>query len=193
MARPAYRGSEPTARERMREAFWELLEREGYGRITVKALASHANVNPNTFYYHYASMEDLARDALDAEKLSEIPEAIRDSASGGGVPLPDALEYVVVGGRWARVRMFVASDSAALRAMFYETLEGFWLQVLGIEKEGLAHEDVLDLAFMVNGAMGVIALQGDEYDPSFLRSLPDRELGRGIMRALGQMVERYAS
>ncbi len=192
MARPAYRDDQPTARERMREAFWELLEHEGYGRITVKALASQANVNPNTFYYHYASMEDLARDALDAEKLSEIPEAIRDSASGG-VPLPEALAYVAVGGRWGRVRMFVASDSAALRAMFYETLEGFWLQVLGIEKEGLAPEDALDLAFMVNGAMGVIALQGDEYDPSFLRSLPERELGRGIMRALGRMVERYAS
>ncbi len=191
MARPAYRGAEPTARERMREAFWALLEREGYGRITVKALASQAGVNPNTFYYHYGSMEDIARDALDAEKLSEIPEAIRDSANPGSLPLADALSYVAVGGRWRRIRLFVASDSPVLRRLFYEAFEGFWLSLLDVGKDDLSDEDALDLAFMLNGAMGVIALQGDDYDMGYLRSLADRPLGRGLIETLARLAARH--
>lgn len=187
MARPAYRGGEPTARERLRGAFWELLSREGYGRITVKALASQAGVNPNTFYYHYGSMEDLARDALDAEKLSEIPEAIRDSSTPGGLPLAEALSYVAVGGRWRRIRQFVASDSPVLRRLFYEALEDFWLSLLGVGREDLSDGDALDLAFMLNGAMGVIALQGDDYDMGYLRSLADRPLGRGLIETLARL------
>ncbi len=191
MARPAYRGDQPTARERLREAFWELLEREGYGRITVKAVAAAAGVNPNTFYYHYSSMEDLAKDALDAEKLSEIPEAIRDSARPGSVPLQDALSYVAVGGRWRRIRLFVSSDSVVLRGLFYETFEGFWLSLMGVSRQDLSEEDALDLTFMLNGAMGVIALQGDDYDMSYVRSLPDRPLGRGLIETIERLIAKY--
>ena len=191
MARPAYRGGEPTARERMREAFWVLLESQGYGHITVKTVASEARVNPNTFYYHYGTMEDLARDALDAEKLGEIPAAIRDSARSGSASLEDALSLVTVGGRWSRIRLFVTSESPVLRRLFYEAFEDFWLSLLGVDKRDLAAEDALDLAFMLNGAMGVIALQGDDYDMAYVRSLPERPLGRGIIETVERLAERY--
>ena len=191
MARPAYRGDQPTARERLREAFWVLLEKEGYGRITVKELASQAGVNPNTFYYHYTAMEDLARDALDAEKLHEIPEAIRDSARPGNVSLEDALSLVAVGDRWRRIRLFSSSDSSVLRRLFYEAFEDFWLSLLGVSRQDLSDEDALDLAFMLNGAMGVIALQGDDYDMGYVRSLPERPLGRGLNETVERLAERY--
>ncbi|NGM17423.1 TetR family transcriptional regulator [Eggerthellaceae bacterium zg-893] len=191
MARPAYRGDTPTAKERLREAFWGLLSHEEYGRITIKALAAQADVNPNTFYYHYANMEDLARDALDAEKLHETPEAIRNSARPGSASLESALSLVAVDGRWRRIRLFVASDSPVLRRLFYETFEGLWLSLLGVDKNDLTDEDALDLVFMLNGAMGVIALQGDDYDIGYVRSLPERPLGRGLIETVEQLAERY--
>ena len=191
MARPAYRGDEPTARGRMREAFWELLERGGFGHIIVKTLASQAGVNPNTFYYHYSSMEDLARDALDAEKLHEIPEAIRDSAKPGGTPLQEALAYVAVGHRWRRIRLFLTSDSPGLRRLFYDAFESLWLSLIGVDKDDLSIEDALDLAFMLNGAMGVIAMQGDDYDMGYLRTLSERPLGRGLIETVERLAEKY--
>ncbi|NHM16614.1 TetR family transcriptional regulator [Eggerthellaceae bacterium zg-887] len=191
MARPAYRGDTPTAKERLREAFWGLLSHEEYGRITIKALAAQAGVNPNTFYYHYANMEDLARDALDAEKLHEIPEAIRNSARPGSASLESALSLAAVDNRWRRIRLFVASDSPVLRRLFYETFEGLWLSLLGVDKDDLTDEDALDLVFMLNGAMGVIALQGDDYDIGYVRSLPERPLGRGLIETVERLAERY--
>lgn len=191
MARPIYRGNQPTARERMREGFWDLLACEGYSHISVKAVSHAASVNPNTFYYHYASMEDLARDALDAEKLHEIPEAIRDSARPNGISLESALSLVAVGSRWNRIRLFVASDSPVLRRLFYEAFEGFWLTLLDVEKDNLAEEDALDLAFMLNGAIGVIALQGNDYDMSYVRSMPERPLGRGLIETVERLVKKY--
>ncbi len=194
MARPAYRGDRLTARERLREGFWDLLASEGYNRITVKAISHAASVNPNTFYYHYANMEELAKDALDAEKLSEIPSAIRDNLGAGDQPpLGEALAYLAVGERWKRIRLFVSSESPVLHRLFYDTFEEFWLGLIGVRKGDLSKEDAYDLSFVLHGAMSVIALQSEDYDMSYITSLPGRPLGRGVLAAIEQLVEKYGS
>ena len=76
MARPAYDNSQLTAKARLKESFWKLLSETNYSHITVKKLSALAQVNPNTFYYHYNTMDDLALDALNDEKLYEIPSII---------------------------------------------------------------------------------------------------------------------
>lgn len=194
MARPAYREDQPTAKERLRDAFWDLLAREGFDRITVKALAAQASVNSNTFYYHYANMEELAKDALDAEKLFEIPSAIRNSlGSSEQLPLGEALAYVAVGNRWKRIRLFVSSESPVLHRLFYDTFEEFWLSLINVRKEDLSQEEAYDLAFLLHGAMSVIALQSEDYDMSYVATFQDRPLGKGAMGTIEHLVEKYGS
>lgn len=122
MARPVYRDSQPTAKARLKEAFWKLLAETNYSHITVKRLTTLAQVNPNMFYYHYDSMDALALDALNEEKLYEIPSIIRSKIlSEDQISLSEALEYIVLGDRWKRIRLFVTSDSAILHQLFYDS------------------------------------------------------------------------
>lgn len=192
MARPAYRDGQLTAKERLRKGFWDLLAQGSYGHITVKAVSHAAGVNPNSFYYHYANMEELAKDALDAEKLFEIPSAIRNNLSSSEqLPLGEALAYVAVGDRWKKIRLFVTSDSPVLHRLFYDVFEEFWLSLINVRKEDLSKEDAYDLAFLLHGATSVIALQSEDYDMSYVATFQDRPLGKGAMDTIGHLVEKY--
>ena len=57
-----------TARERILNAFFDLLGDKPYQKITVSALISAADVNRSTFYAHYDNFEDM-RDKLFQQYL----------------------------------------------------------------------------------------------------------------------------
>ena len=192
MARPSYDKDQPTAKSRLKEAFWKLLAELRYSQITVKKLSREAQVNPNTFYYHYASMDDLAFDALNDEKLFEIPSIIRTGIlSEAQLSLNEALEYIVIGERWKKIRLFITSDSTVLHQLFYDTMEQFWLSIIGVHKENLSEADALDLTFILHGAISIIQRQTEQYSLDFIKSLPDRALGQGIMQTLENLMIKY--
>lgn len=142
MARPKYLNDEPTAKSKLKAAFWELLSEMNYSHITVKKLTSRAQLNPNTFYYHYDTMDTLAMDAFNDEKLYEIPIIIRDElVRGESFSFDDALEYTMIEDRWKKLRLFVTSDSAVLQQHLYYALESFWLSLIGIDKKDLSKAD----------------------------------------------------
>ncbi len=194
MARPAYDNSQLTAKARLKESFWKLLSETNYSYITVKKLSSLAQVNPNTFYYHYNTMDDLAFDALNDEKLHEIPSIIRTKIlSKNQIPLSETLEYIVINERWKRIRLFIISDSTILQQHFYNTMEQFWLSLIGVHKESLSEADYLDFTFILHGAISIIKMQTEQYNLDFLKSLPDRALGQGIIKTLENLIIKYRS
>ena len=192
MARPAYDNSQLTAKARLKESFWKLLSETNYSHITVKKLSALAQVNPNTFYYHYNTMDDLALDALNDEKLYEIPSIIRTKIlSDNQISLGEALEYIVINERWKRIRLFIISDSTILQQHFYNTMEQFWLSLIGVPKENLSEADYLDFTFILHGAISIIKMQTEHYNLDFLKSLPDRALGQGIIQTLENLIIKY--
>ncbi len=192
MARPAYDNSQLTAKARLKESFWKLLSETNYSHITVKKLSALAQVNPNTFYYHYNTMDDLALDALNDEKLYEIPSIIRTKIlSDNQISLGEALEYIVINERWKRIRLFIISDSTILQQHFYNTMEQFWLSLIGVPKENLFEADYLDFTFILHGAISIIKMQTEHYNLDFLKSLPNRALGQGIIRTLENLIIKY--
>lgn len=194
MARPSYNNAQPTAQKRLKDAFWKLLSESNYSHITVKKLSTYAQVNPNTFYYHYNSMDDLALDALNDEKLYEIPSIIRAKIlTKNQISLGEALEYIAIGERWQKIRLFITSDSTILHQHFYNTMEQFWLSLIGVSKEKLSAADYLDLTFILHGAMSIINIQTEQYDFDFIKSLPDRALGQGIIQTLENLILKYQS
>ena len=40
-------------------AFWQLLEKKPYNKITVQDIVDHCHVNRNTFYYHFQDIPSL--------------------------------------------------------------------------------------------------------------------------------------
>ena len=61
MSRPKSNSSELSAKMRIEEAFWKLLEEMPYEDISIKRLSSQANVNHKMIYYYYNNIDDMAK------------------------------------------------------------------------------------------------------------------------------------
>ena len=64
MPRPRRDSEILPAKERMENAFWDLLADREYHKITVTDIVHEAGVNRNSFYYHYSSLPELADSAI---------------------------------------------------------------------------------------------------------------------------------
>ncbi|KAB8288695.1 AcrR family transcriptional regulator [Bifidobacterium ramosum] len=64
MPRPRHDSEILPAKERMENAFWELLSTREYHKITVTDIVHEAGVNRNSFYYHYSGLPELADSAI---------------------------------------------------------------------------------------------------------------------------------
>ena len=71
MPRPRRDSEVLHARERMENAFWELLAERDYHKITVTDIVREAGVNRNSFYYHYSGLPELADFAILHQVESE--------------------------------------------------------------------------------------------------------------------------
>jgi len=60
MPRPRHDSEVLPAKERLENAFWELLADRDYRKITVTDVVREAGVNRNSFYYHFSSLPELA-------------------------------------------------------------------------------------------------------------------------------------
>ena len=71
MARPRKDADEPGARERIADAFWELLECTPRSAMTVGAVVKAAGCNRGTFYYYFSDLDVLAASAVREEFFSD--------------------------------------------------------------------------------------------------------------------------
>ncbi|MBT1173992.1 TetR/AcrR family transcriptional regulator [Bifidobacterium sp. LC6] len=82
MPRPRHDSEILPAKDRMENAFWELLADRDYRKITVTDIVREAGVNRNSFYYHFASLPELADSAImhqvEATPINQPPNPDRD-------------------------------------------------------------------------------------------------------------------
>ncbi len=186
MARPRADAGGVPARQRVIEAFWEMLGEGSYEGITVRGLAARAGVSPNTLYYHFACVEDVAATALSEEIDEDVARVV--VALGSGVV--DAEEVTRLGaadaGRFARVRLFASSGSGKLAHMLNDELTRTWLTAAGVDESALTDDARRDLAFIFGG---VVAMLGSDLadDPVALARLFSRPLGRGVAETMAAL------
>lgn len=90
MPRPRHDSELLPAKERMRNAFWALLEDREYRKITVTDIVHEAQVNRNSFYYHYGSLSELADDAILQEvENTSIAQLVDETTDDHGIPSTD--------------------------------------------------------------------------------------------------------
>ena len=80
MPRPRHDSEVLPAKERLENAFWELLADRDYRKITVTDVVREAGVNRNSFYYHFSSLPELADSAI-LHQVESIPIQSSVSAS----------------------------------------------------------------------------------------------------------------
>ena len=174
MARPRSDAEGPTARERIVAAFWEMLSEGSYADIKVTALAQRARVSPNTLYYHFDGVLDVARSALGKCLDPELTSATTLAEAG-------ALAEIAGAGaeRAERLVAFARSGSAELTGMLSETLRSHWLAYVGVGEEDLDEGQRSDLAFAFGGAVAMLADPSFGASPRDFTSFFERPLGRG--------------
>lgn len=76
MARPPKNAEGPSATERMELAFWDCMKEMPFSEITVRDIVSRANVNRNSYYYHYDSMWDLAQASVEHADFAAVARVL---------------------------------------------------------------------------------------------------------------------
>lgn len=183
MARPRRDQEGPNAEERIFGAFWEMLAETPYSDIGIVALSKRANVSPNTLYYHFNGLDDIAFKALDAT----LDASAVQSVLAGGALAPSIME-AAYDGRLSRILTVARSGSTELREMLADRLQAIWLSGVGMEPSDLTNEQSAELTFVFAGVTALMSKADSVED--WQRILPEffaRPLGRGIietMRAL---------
>ncbi|MBC2888303.1 TetR/AcrR family transcriptional regulator [Gordonibacter massiliensis (ex Traore et al. 2017)] len=160
MARPKYREGELTARERLEDAFWELLAQHPVGEITVGMLCARAGCNRGTFYYHFEGIEDMAARVAAESLPNQIPALVRGYLADGAVSVDfdeaakrDVERLALLVGRHSSPELARTVKAALVKSR---------LDDLGIEWESLGAQGRVIVSFMADGLLGALAQHVEE-------------------------------
>ena len=184
MARPCASTNAIPARQRIIDAFFALLSEGGYSDVTARTLASRAHVSPNTIYYHFDCIFDVARCAVEDELSSELALFLISPKGKDSGSLAFLVQDPANIRRFERIRLVAASENAQLTTLLTEAVKGKWLDAVGVDEESLSAEQSQDLRFIFKGAIDLLASVTFGNNPGTLLSFFDRPLGKGIRETL---------
>lgn len=187
MVRPRYDAPGPNATERLIGAFWDMLARMPYGSITISGISREAKVSPNTLYYHFDGILDIAQTAIASELSDEIAGAVVDQAEKRGAGLAGLLGDSRNAMRAERIRLVAASGSSQLTSMLVDMLKRKWCDLAGIAPNELSFEEEMDLDFIYGGVVVVLASSRIEDGFEALAGFFERPLGEGIVATMANL------
>ena len=182
MARPKYERDEQTARERIFEAFWRMVEDGPYEKIGVRGLVRESGVNKNTFYYHFEGVDDLARqatrDVLEPAFLLEMLSMMQGGTMSAGMQI--RMQDPVLAKRLGRVRTIArAKGTPELQETLRHAIADAWSTALGFVPADLDEPQRIALEFALGGIMSVLAHTNKDGS----KPTPDQIASAGVPQA----------
>lgn len=162
MPRPRLDRDTPSAIQRMIDTFWQLLTERNYRSITVTDIVRRANVNRNSFYYHFNKLDELAYRAIHDE-VSRSP--LLQSGGAGNVPdlqhwrrhVGELISTDEERKRTGRLTMIVGPHTdPVLYSAFHDNEREALLLVLGLTPEDVDSRTDLMLDFIIGGILGML-------------------------------------
>ena len=162
MPRPRLDCDTPSAIQRMIDTFWQLLTERNYRSITVTDIVRRANVNRNSFYYHFNKLDELAYRAIHDE-VSRSP--LLQSGGAGNVPdlqhwrrhVGELISTDEERKRTGRLTMIVGPHTdPVLYSAFHDNEREALLLVLGLTPEDVDLRTDLMLDFIIGGILGML-------------------------------------
>lgn len=145
--------------------------------MTARTLASRAHVSPNTIYYHFDCIFDVARCAVEEELSSELALFLITPEWKDSSALASLLSDPSNAKRFERIRLVAASENAQLTTLLTEAVKGKWLDAVGVDEESLSVEPVARLALHIQGCdrpSGIIGIRKRPCSSSNLLRSPTR-------------------
>lgn len=189
MSRPKSNSSEPSAKKRIEEAFWKLLEEMPYEAISIKRLSSQANVNHKMIYYYYNNIDDMAQHLFEENIRIYFSESNPLLAVLSG-QREDFLnnQFLEIGAK--RALLYGMSDSAFLNAIFKRYIQKNWLLSLNITEDDLSENEKVDLEFIISGMISLLGKDFSENNILRVLGIFDRDLGKAIHSTLMRIKEK---
>lgn len=191
MARPRKDQAGPDARTRIIDAFWEMLEEGPYDHITVRALASKAQVNHNTIYRHFDSIEDVAKTAVS--EVYSIEAAQQMLALFARPELVDVEQLVARGldTRFGKAVLAMGSGSPMLVETIQDAIKTCWMQIAGTSWDELPGETRLELSFVLGGITSILRTFRSVDDIMKAKSLVMSRVGTAARQTLADIVLKH--
>ncbi len=167
MARPR-KNETNRADARLIDAFWGLLETTRLQNITVGLVTEQAQLNRTTFYYHFASIEQLADQAIKRELIGNevFLQSIFDLIAGASGAVP-AHEVLLSRTHKAALLIRQGGDDA-LSTNVKAVITDMWRSILCEPGEELKPGARLIIEYATNGIIGIVSrseLYGEEQPP----------------------------
>lgn len=185
MARPKKDQVGPTALERMREVFWELLEEKPYSAITVKLITQRAGVNHNTFYYHFQNIDDMAMRFFEDNVPAKLVDMVVDAFMGGSIDIALVGKEPNIEEHYRRIRAVMRSGSPTLMQLGKERLMRSWMERAGLGEDELSAADKARINYVWGGITAVVGSEEAKSIDDYVALLQS-----GIVDAVGILVRR---
>ena len=175
MPRPRLDENQPPASNRLQTAFWEALEEHPFKDITVTEIARRAGVNKNTFYYHYANMDELAQSSIQDSLLYDISVIFFGSTEKPQPPISDMAKRIEElpsialkednQERWKRLSLIAGPHgSNQLISYVKEFILHEWLTRMNVDYDRLNLNARITISFTLSGIIGLLSSDFIEED-----------------------------
>jgi len=186
MPRPKYLQDDETAREKLIRAFWDGIRDMPFHKLTVTEIIRRADLNRNSFYYHFADIEDMAEKIVRETLMNDLPGILVSEMNHGvGAVVDSLLADKFIRKRFDRVCLLAGKNSSPqLQEMLKTTLADNWKSYLHIEFEKLTREDRLVFEFCLGGVFSLLAFSADNKMNPPIRDMFATDFGRTALRTV---------
>lgn len=192
MPRPKKSNTDEAAAIKIENAFWDLLKTERYADITVLRVSQEAEVNRNSFYYHYRDINDLAYQAVKHNVEHEVSGAWVAgllAAFQGNADWPIVTADAAILPHAERIILCVRSDSSYLKKLITDFLRKVWFDSFSIDEERLSTVEKLQADFIFAGLIATLGSREIQESPLSMSLLVQTELCKSILLT----IEKIAS
>lgn len=190
MGRPRYGAGDTDARGKIAEAFWELLAERPCSEISVLEVARRAAVNKNTFYYHFANIDDMTAEIVEqsidpaafTRMIANIDTFGADTVGPDDARLQRTYErFTLIAG---------THSSPALRQILKDAIGRGWCETFGIDLSAASFEDEVSFQFTLGGVLSIMGMHPAGTDVFTFRQAMSTALRDEVVQRL-QTIARH--
>lgn len=190
MARPRKDQLGPDARTRIIDAFWGMLAEGSYDSITVKGLASKAQVNHNTIYRHFDSVEHVAKSAVAEVYSIDAARQILVLFAHPELINVKLIAEQGLGERFDKVILVMRSGSPMLVETVQDSIKECWMHIIGTSWDALSDETKLELSFILGGITSTLRTFDSIDDIITAKALATSRIGIAARQTLAALSGR---
>ncbi|MDO4854180.1 MAG: TetR/AcrR family transcriptional regulator [Coriobacteriia bacterium] len=160
MGRPRIDTNEPSAVDRIYEAYWKLLEDNMVKDITISMVSATAGCNRGTFYYHFKDMDDLLYRVIEKDLMGSEDESYAHLIFRMLATPSSELLLAQVENKMTRHLYLLASQGGMeiVSSKIKEIIRNMWKDILCEEGHELSFESLLMIEYSVSGLISIILM-----------------------------------